>query len=534
MPRLDQIFFYENLIVNLRAESFGASLPSIGLLYGSRNLINSFDADILDRGTNLDILNLRDNLCADFNQQGVRGDLDLVRQRLDECTTNYAAPLEASCVYDRMITGRIYWCSMTLTNPLGRNDINNIEGEHLPASNNDQVALVELNGQNTRTIPSIICRQFRSMQILEIMNSNLHEINQDGFQGCGFLRELTIMNNRIRSIPTQAFAFATNLQVLTLASNGIETISPYAFAQSQIQVLDLTHNNIGRFDPFTYAPIAGSLRILRLTDNNIRAIPENAFDRLSNLVDLELNGNQIPSIPHNAFFGAVNLQILQIANCAIERLEPATFSRLTFLRDLELALNRIDLLPDDIFDLPNLEVLGLDGNNLRVLDANAFGRSINSLMSIDASLNRITAFDPEMIRNDSSINSLNLAFNQCTDLSFNDIPLHRDVVLNNLANCINTFDEAQLSCRYTLEGGSMYICELSIDNPNDRLRFTEIAGTHMDGRNDNSVRFLTGKSDVGLIYIRGISIDFIYIYGLVLVVNSNDTKVINIHIRAWA
>ncbi|KAL7015049.1 hypothetical protein ACKWTF_016261 [Chironomus riparius] len=491
LTRLDQLFFYENQIVNIRAESFGASLPSIGLLYGPQNLINSFDPEMLDRGTSLDILNFANNLCANFNQQGVRGDLDLARQNLAECTTNYAAPLTASCEYDRMITGRIYWCRMTLSNPLGRNDITTIEGDHLPASNDDQVALVEISGQNTRIIPSVMCRQFRSMQILEIIDSNLHEINEDGFQGCGFLRELTIMNNRIRSIPARAFVAATNLQVLVLASNGIEDISPYAFAQTNIQVLDLTHNNIGRFDPFTYTPIAGSLRILRLTDNNIRAIPENAFDRLSNLVDLELNGNQIPSIPHNAFFGAVNLQILQIANCRLERLEPATFSRLTFLRDLELALNQIDLLPDDIFDLPNLETLGLDGNNLRILDANAFGRSINSLMSIDASLNRITAFDPEMIRVNASINSINLSFNQCTDLSFTDIPLFRDEVLERLSGCISTFEETQLTCNYALESGTMYICELAINNPNDRLRFTDIAGTHMEGRNDNSVRFLT-------------------------------------------
>ena len=233
------------------------------------------------------------------------------------------------------------------------------------------------------------------------------------------------------------------------------------------------------------------MRILRLTDNRLEQLPENAFAGLPHLQDLELNHNHFFTLPAHIFNPLINLRVLQVANCGIERIQPELFSGLRSLVDLELALNDFDMLPENIFDLPNLHIIGLDGNNLRVLDANMFGQSLRSLWTVDASLNRIAAVDPNIISENSTLSNLNLAFNSCPGANFADIPNNRQSVLNALADCISTYNDVPISCTFT-EDEAIYECLLTLDNVNDRLRFDSVAVEHMPNHNDNFVTHIRG------------------------------------------
>lgn len=303
------------------------------------------------------------------------------------------------------------------------------------------------------------------------------------------------MGSNIRRIPDRAFQGATSLQELFLDANRIETIATSAFVGTQLHTLDLSVNEIHDFIPAVFAPIGSTLRILRLTENRLENLPVNAFDVLPNLVDLELNHNHFFTLPANLFTVPVNLEILQIANCGIQRLQPGLFAGLTNLVDLELGLNELDLLPQNIFDLPRLQTLGLVQNNIRSLDAAVFGRSLNSLVTVDASINRIDAVDPTIVSANSSINSLNLAINSCTDGTFLDIPNFRDQVLAALQGCVNNFNDVPISCVFT-EDEAIYECEMTLNNTNDRLSFTEITGEHMEGHNDNFVSHIRGEETI--------------------------------------
>lgn len=469
-------------------------MPTIRTLYGSSNIINVFDPEILNRGTQLSSLLFYANLCTQLNIFDVRGNPELVRQQLSTCTDNFAAETRIACRYDRLITGRIYWCDLTVVNPSGRDDFERVEGNHLPGSNDDQVMYISSENQNTRVFPSVICNQFPSLQILDIINNNITELSDHTFGRCRFLREIILMGGNIRRIPDRAFTGSPNLLQLYLDNNGIRTISGTAFAGTQIQLLDLSMNEIHEFIPATYAAIGASLRILRLTDNRLESLPENAFATLNHLEDLELNHNHFFTLPLHIFNPLINLRILQVANCGIERIQPGLFSGLRSLVDLELALNDFDLLPENIFDLPNLHILGLDGNNLRVLDANMFGQSLRSLHTIDASLNRIAAFDPNVISENTTISNLNLAFNSCPGANFADIPANRQNVLNTLAECISTYNDVPISCTFT-EDEAIYECLLTLDNVNDRLRFDRVSVDHMPNHNDNYVTHIRGMDN---------------------------------------
>ena len=161
--------------------------------------------------------------------------------------------------------------------------------------------------------------------------------------------------------------------------------------------------------------------------------------------------------------------------------------------DLELAVNRLSILPENIFDLPNLQLISLVQNDLRSLDAAIFGRSLDSLVFIDAGINRINAVDPGMIREDSNIRSLDLVFNACIDADFIDIPQFRDEILTALQLCIDRYESIELNCEYAITEDDFYRCQLSVDNEEDRLRFESISGNHLTGRNNDDVTDVVGK-----------------------------------------
>lgn len=455
--------------------------------------MNVFDPAILDGGSQLSSLLFINNLCTRANIFDVRGDLAATRAALSNCTSNFELEPTLSCTYDRMITGRIYWCQLTAVNPAGLDNFERVGGNHLPGGNDDAVMYISAQNQNTRVIPSVICQQFQSLQILDMINNQLDEITDQTFRGCAFLTELMILRNNIRRIPNRAFSSARNLHTLFLDANRIEFIERAAFEGTRIELLDLTMNEIHRFEREVFLPIASTLRILRLNDNKLEMLPPNAFHGLDNLIDLELNHNHFFSLPTGVFNPLVNLQILQLANCGLERLQPTLFSGLNNLVDLELGLNDLDFLPDGVFDLPNLRLLGLVQNNFRTLDAAVFGRSLNTLEFIDASINRIRSVDPDIINRSARLLDLDLAFNDCVDRRFIDVPQFRNEILDSLETCVRSFNNVTISCNFSVEGETIYECQLTIDNTNDRQRFERVEGQHTEERNDNWVTHVRGE-----------------------------------------
>lgn len=194
------------------------------------------------------------------------------------------------------------------------------------------------------------------------------------------------------------------------------------------------------FNPDWLAPLASNLRYLILRNNEIRRFPPAAFSRFTQLFQLEFSGNENTFIPSDAFDGLRLLYDLEMANCGLMDLNPHWFKGMRFLNRLEVDMNGITELPEGIFDLPYLRILGMAFNRLRVLDSRAFGAAVDTIANLDAEQNEIDAIDRRIVNNGTMLTNLLLVGNTCIDANFQDVQNNLGVVVENLQGCFSNFD----------------------------------------------------------------------------------------------
>jgi Leucine-rich repeat (LRR) protein len=164
------------------------------------------------------------------------------------------------------------------------------------------------------------------------------------------------------------------------------------------------------------------------------------------------------------------------------------FATLSALRSLYLPSNSIFELPQNIFNsLTNLTNLYIYSNNLRDLDTDAFGAAATSIETIYASYNEIAGIDPTFLDTATSLNSLMLSQNNCTQQNFFEIQTNREEVREALVTCFANYVGETISCEYFVTEGGDYACLMSINNPIGRDRFANVPGQHLAGRTNEDV-----------------------------------------------
>ncbi|RWS11810.1 Leucine-rich repeat-containing protein 24-like protein [Dinothrombium tinctorium] len=104
-----------------------------------------------------------------------------------------------------------------------------------------------------------------------------------------------------------------------------------------IQVINLTRNNFGelRKNIFNNAKLLNLQRIF-LRKAGLESIDKLAFNRLANLIELDLSWNTLRSIPSDSFESIVNLRTLDLSSNQIDVLEASSFRHLQKLKKLYL------------------------------------------------------------------------------------------------------------------------------------------------------------------------------------------------------
>ncbi|XP_026217825.1 toll-like receptor 13 [Anabas testudineus] len=213
---------------------------------------------------------------------------------------------------------------------------------------------------------------------------------------------LQTVNTSLRSLRMNAMK--QNLTALVYISCSIPTMS----------TLQLRHNKLRTVSSDMFN-MCINVTELDLINNQIQIIHKDAFRALQKLRILTLSGNLLSSVP-TATRNLPALEELNLNNNNISRLECEDFANQTMLRRLSLYHNSISALKDCVFkDLIRLQVLKLQTNHLSDLNS-AFKKHLPNLSILYLNANQLTQIKNVEFKGLHSLQNLSLHDNQIKDL----------------------------------------------------------------------------------------------------------------------
>lgn len=312
----------------------------------------------------------------------------------------------------------------------------------------------------------------------------------DSFARLTGLAELTIDGCKLLQLPVAAFTAMPALKRLSVRSGNsewspgksLEVVTGSMDALRELQILDLSNNNLRSLPESTLCPLV-SLLELNMTQNRIRSadslgLPLRSCSGAGELQVLDVSYNELPSIPENwgasslrrleklllqfnnisqlavdAFTGLDSLRILNVSNNHLETLPNGVFTSNKELREIHLQDNALYELPTGVFHrLEQLLVLDVSGNQLSSHNINnATFSGLIRLIILNLAHNALTRIDSQIFKE--------LYFLQILDLRNNSIghveegtflPLYNLHTLNLAENRLHTLDNQLFNGLYVL------------------------------------------------------------------------------------
>ncbi|KAK5853258.1 hypothetical protein PBY51_007063 [Eleginops maclovinus] len=239
---------------------------------------------------------------------------------------------------------------------------------------------------NERSLTSVPHGIQDGFKVLFLHNN---QINNAGFpldlHNVATVETVYLYGNQLDEFPIN---LPKNTRVLHLQENNIQTISRAALAQlTRLEELHLDDNSISTVGVEEGAfREAISLKLLFLTKNHLSSIP---IGLPEDLKELRMDENRIAHIAEEAFQNVTRLQRLLLDGNLLtdEGIAPGTFQELTNLRELALARNSLTF-PPPLLPSQALVKLSLQENQIDQIPVAAFAE-LNRLERLDISSNNL-------------------------------------------------------------------------------------------------------------------------------------------------
>lgn len=239
---------------------------------------------------------------------------------------------------------------------------------------------------NERSLTSVPLGIQEGYKVLYLHNN---QINNAGFplelHNVATVETVYLYGNQLDEFPVN---LPKNTRVLHLQENNIQTISRAALAQlTRLEELHLDDNSISTVGVEEGAfREAVSLKLLFLTKNHLSSVP---IGLPEDLKELRLDENRIAHIAEEAFQNVTRLQRLLLDGNLLtdEGIAPGTFQDLANLRELALARNSLTF-PPPLLPSQSLVKLSLQENQIDQIPVAAFA-DLNRLEKLDISSNQL-------------------------------------------------------------------------------------------------------------------------------------------------
>lgn len=201
--------------------------------------------------------------------------------------------------------------------------------KYLPES----VTTLDLSYNNITELPSDLLMMMPQLENFYMENNKLTAIPKGFFKNNTKLNWIALDGNEITTLEDGTFKGLDQLTILGLENNKISKVDKNAFeGMKKIEQLSLYGNNLTTLEDGSLKPLAGSLKMLFLQENNMESLPKAVedcssltelhawdngmkdiskvdFSKLPELTELNLMHNEITQIPENAFAKTQNLMV---------------------------------------------------------------------------------------------------------------------------------------------------------------------------------------------------------------------------------
>ncbi|CAD6994223.1 protein toll [Ceratitis capitata] len=279
------------------------------------------------------------------------------------------------------------------------------------------------NKVQLKTLPRGLFENLTQLEEVTV-TCGLVDLQEDLFDGCTKLANLTLRNNELTTLPDKLLSHQKNLYNVDLSHNRLQSLPDKLFQSTVgLVVLKLSHNQLVEITSELFKPLT-KLEILQLNDNDLLKIDFNAFTETSNMKYLNLANNQI-DLSMNAEADVLEIMDTNDNNDGyVEDFPNDDTSPFRFLF--------------------NLEELYLRNNSIMSLYKD-WRIQLLKLRKLDLSYNKINTFSTQDIRFFSNeVALVNLTHNLIEQINFNGI---NNIELHTAARPIHfDFNENPLNC----------------------------------------------------------------------------------------
>lgn len=237
------------------------------------------------------------------------------------------------------------------------------------------ITSLDLSGNKIKEIPEGLLDGKTALENFYIESNYVKEIPEGLFKDTSNINWISFAGNGLTSIKKEDFAGLKNLTILDLTSNKIETIAEDAFHDLvKVEQLGLGTNNLSSLSEDLLTPMANTLYMLSLYENNFTQIPS-TIEKATALQDLSVFNNKLTSVDN------------------------IDFSKLPELKRLNLKSNEITELPSGMLAKnANIESVDFYDNRITSVSADMFPKIDGGIHKLDLQLNEMTVVDPAVRR----------------------------------------------------------------------------------------------------------------------------------------
>ncbi|TKR77402.1 hypothetical protein L596_018385 [Steinernema carpocapsae] len=278
---------------------------------------------------------------------------------------------------------------------VGEIDLSNLASLQVLHCEHLDLDTLQVNGTNLRALYADHNRLDQVVVMPVPMHLNVYSVAYNRFEALPeWLTELphivtiSAHHNCLKYLPHRILMNMSRLKNLFVNDNLLRKL-PDSIENCAIEVMNIQNNQI-EYLPNELLKTAHRLRHLNATNNNLTSLPPaNSFSDLNKLYTLRLAWNQITESAVSVIVACKRLRILDLSNNQLRFFNDSALSRLSYLEEINLSCNLLSSLPSDFAQMSALQIIRVHSNRIETIPNLAASTSLKLIDLSNNCLDRV-------------------------------------------------------------------------------------------------------------------------------------------------